>query len=291
MKRFFAALLIMLLPLSAFAEDNLVYWIYPNGGRYYHLDQNCPVVNPKYLPLQVSMTKEELEQPANSFYLPCNICVDESHVASVPEEIKETGTPTEEPAWEMIIDPKYSEYTLKDRYVEERPVWIDEHNMLAKAGWNPEGYSTASKYLQWYRDGKLIICGILAIFCMLISVENAENHVDGKALLEEILSSYSAENVVLSHQVQIVHSAVNFREAPEGKVISSLDGGEILECLDEEQYKGALWYHARSERYGDGYVISTYAKPIWNNQNYWPLSEPEDTIPLQGLCLAAMSFR
>jgi hypothetical protein len=33
---------------------------------------------------------------------------------------------------------------------------------------------------------KLIICGILAIFCMLISVGNAENHVDGKALLEEI---------------------------------------------------------------------------------------------------------
>ena len=146
MKRIIAVLLIMLLPLSACAEDNLVYWINPDGGRYYHLDQNCPVVNPKYLPLQVSITKEELEQPENSFYLPCNICVDESHVASVPEEIKETGTPTEEPAWEMIIDPKYSEYTLKDRYVEERPVWIDEHNMLAKAGWNPEGYAKATKY-------------------------------------------------------------------------------------------------------------------------------------------------
>ncbi len=139
MKRFFVALLIMLLPLNACAEDNLVYWINPDGGRYYHLDLNCPVENPKFLPLQVSMIKEELEQSENSFYLPCNICVDESHVVSVPEEIKETGMPTEEPAWEMIIDPKYSEYTLKDRYVEERPVWIDEHNMLAKAGWNPEG--------------------------------------------------------------------------------------------------------------------------------------------------------
>ena len=155
MKRIIAVLLIMLLPLSVCAEDNLVYWINPDGGRYYHLDQNCPVVNPKYLPLQVSITKEELEQSENSFYLPCNICVDESHVASVPEEIKETVTPTEEPVWEMIIDPKYSEYTLKDRYVEERPVWIDEHNMLAKAGWNPEGYAKANKYLQWYRDGKL----------------------------------------------------------------------------------------------------------------------------------------
>lgn len=125
---------------------------------------------------------------------------------------------------------------------------------------------------------KPIICGILIILCMLISAGNAESHVDGKVLLEEILSSYSAENVALSRQVQIIHSAVNFREAPEGKVIARLDGGEILECLDEEQYKGALWYHARSEQYGDGYVISTYAKPIWNNQTYWPLSEPEDTI-------------
>ena len=89
---------------------------------------------------------------------------------------------------------------------------------------------------------KPIICGILIILCMLISVGNAENHVDGKALLEEILSSYSAGNVVLSRQIQVVHSAVNFRESPGGKVIASLQGGELLECLDEEQYKGALWY-------------------------------------------------
>ena len=125
---------------------------------------------------------------------------------------------------------------------------------------------------------KPIICGILIILCMLISVGNAENHVDGKVLLEEILSSYSAENVALSRQVQIVHSAVNFRKSPGGEVLASLHGGEILECLDEEQYKGDLWYHARSEQYGDGYVIGTYAKPVWNNQSYWPLSEPENMI-------------
>ena len=125
---------------------------------------------------------------------------------------------------------------------------------------------------------RLMICGILIIFCMLVAIGNAENYVSGKDLLEKLLSSYSTGNVVLSHQVQIVHSAVNFRESPGGKVIASLQGGELLECLDEEQYKGDLWYHARSEQYGDGYVISTYAKPIWNNQNYWPLSEPEDTI-------------
>jgi len=123
-----------------------------------------------------------------------------------------------------------------------------------------------------------IIYGILAIFCMMISVGTAEKNNDGKTLLEKILSSYSAGNVVLSRQVQIVYSAVNFRESPGGKVIASLQGGELLECLDEEQYKGNLWYHARSEQYGDGYVIGTYAKPVWNNQSYWPLSEPEDII-------------
>ena len=125
---------------------------------------------------------------------------------------------------------------------------------------------------------RLMICGILIIFCMLVAIGNAENYVSGKDLLEKLLSSYSTGNVVLSHQVQIVHSAVNFRESPGGKVIASLNGGEILECLDEEQYKGDLWYHARSEQYGDGYVIGTYAKPMWNNQTYWPLSEPEDII-------------
>ena len=139
---------------KALCED-VVYWVNPNGGRYYHLDQNCPSVNPKYLPLPVSMTKEELEQPTGSFYLPCNICVDENYTVPVPEELRETGTPTEEPVWEKIIDPQYAEYALTDRYVEEKPVLIDEHNMLAKAERDPEGYARANRYLQWYRDGKL----------------------------------------------------------------------------------------------------------------------------------------
>jgi len=145
--------LCMILPLASNAEDEIVYWINSNGGRYYHLDQNCPVVNPRYLPLTVSMTKEELEQPENSIYLPCSVCVSAEY--TVPEELRETGTPTEEPVWEMIIDPQFAEYALTIRYVREAPVFLDEHNMLAKAGRDPEGYGTESKYLQWYRDGKL----------------------------------------------------------------------------------------------------------------------------------------
>ena len=145
--------LCMLLPFASNAEDEIVYWVNSDGGRYYHLDQNCPVVNPRYLPLTVCMTKEELKQPENSIYLPCGVCVSAEY--TVPEELRETGTPTEEPVWEMIIDPQFAEYALTDRYVREAPVFPDEHNMLAKAGRDPEGYSTESKYLQWYRDGKL----------------------------------------------------------------------------------------------------------------------------------------
>ena len=155
MKTIITVLLIMLLPLNACAEDGPVYWINPNGGRYYHLDQYCPSVNPKYLPLEVSITKEELEHLAEDLYFPCNICVDENYAASVPEELRETGAPTEEPVWEMIIDPRYAEYAMTDRYVEKKPVWIDEHNMLAKAESDPEGYAKANRYLQWYRDGKI----------------------------------------------------------------------------------------------------------------------------------------
>ena len=147
--------LCLLMPIASCAEDEIVYWINPEGGRYYHLDQNCPTVNPRYLPLPVSMTKEELEQPENSFYLPCNVCVSEEYTVPVTEESRETGVPTEKPVREMIIDPQCSEYALTERYVREAPVFLDENNMLAKAARDAEGYTTESRYLQWYRDGKL----------------------------------------------------------------------------------------------------------------------------------------
>lgn len=45
----------LLLSIAACAEDETVYWINPDGGRYYHLDQNCPSIHPRYL-LQMSST-------------------------------------------------------------------------------------------------------------------------------------------------------------------------------------------------------------------------------------------
>ena len=115
---------------AGLALCEIVYYVNPNGGIYYHLDQNCPTIHRRYLPLKVSMTKEELEQPENSFYQPCSVCVSDEYI--VPEELRETGSPTEAPVWEMIVDPQYSEYALTNRYIREAPVFLDEHNMLAK---------------------------------------------------------------------------------------------------------------------------------------------------------------
>ncbi|MBQ6399724.1 MAG: hypothetical protein IJI21_06360 [Clostridia bacterium] len=153
-KLFLLIALSLLLSIAACAEDETVYWINPDGGRYYHLDQNCPSIHPRYLPLPVYLTKEEVaDQPYGSLYAPCSVCVYGGD--TVPEEMQETGTPTEEPAWKMIVDLQYSEYALTDRYIREAPVFLDEHNKLAKAGRDPEGYSTENRYLQWYQDGKL----------------------------------------------------------------------------------------------------------------------------------------
>lgn len=151
-----AIFLALIIPAAVVqAESEKVYWINPDGGMYYHSDPYCLTIHPKYLPLRVSITEEELKKlPPDVSYLPCNVCLSEEN-PSIPEEIKETGTPAEEPAWEMVIDPQYAEYALKNRYIREAPVFTDQSNMLAKAERDAQGYARANRYLQWYRDGKL----------------------------------------------------------------------------------------------------------------------------------------
>lgn len=125
------------------------------------------------------------------------------------------------------------------------------------------------------------LCILLLLFAFLMVVASAgtaEGNSAEKITLNQILLKYENEKVVLSDRLQIVQNNVNFREIPGGKVLGRLQGGEILICLDEVQYKDNLWYHARSDQYGDGYVVCTYAKPVWNNQNWWPLSETEDVF-------------
>lgn len=57
-------------PLPA---DAVLYYN-PNGGQYYHADQNCSSIKNRFLPLQGSMTYAELDDPAFSALTPCKHC-------------------------------------------------------------------------------------------------------------------------------------------------------------------------------------------------------------------------
>ena len=55
-------------------SENTVLYYSPEGGQYYHADQNCGRVNVKFLPLGGSFTYGELEDEAYKDLLPCGIC-------------------------------------------------------------------------------------------------------------------------------------------------------------------------------------------------------------------------
>ena len=60
-------------PAGADEEDTVLYYN-PEGGQYYHLDQNCPVVHEKYKPLQGWFIYSELNEEAYSGLAPCGVC-------------------------------------------------------------------------------------------------------------------------------------------------------------------------------------------------------------------------
>ena len=51
-----------------------VLYYQQSGGQYYHLDQNCKCVNPKFLPLQGVFTYSELNDEPYRDLKPCEIC-------------------------------------------------------------------------------------------------------------------------------------------------------------------------------------------------------------------------
>ena len=132
------------------------------------------------------------------------------------------------------------------------------------------------------KRSRLIFTIIALIAALLLSstIAYAESGFSSerKDSFEDILSYYDGKEIALSDRLQIIQNNVNFRKTPGGDVLGRLQGGALLECMYELQYKGELWYCARSAEYGEGFVIGTYAKPVWNNMNWWPLSETEDVI-------------
>ena len=59
---------------TPYVDENTVLYFSPEGGRFYHLNQNCPSVNPKYLPLEGQFTYAQLGDEPYVLLNPCSIC-------------------------------------------------------------------------------------------------------------------------------------------------------------------------------------------------------------------------
>ena len=67
----------MLMQAQAHNADlpaDAVLYYNPNGGQYYHADQNCSSIKNRFLPLEGSMTYAELDDPAYGALTPCKHC-------------------------------------------------------------------------------------------------------------------------------------------------------------------------------------------------------------------------
>ena len=54
-------------------SDTTLYYN-PKGGEYYHLDPNCKIINPKFLPLGGTFTYSQIGNEPFDKLKPCNVC-------------------------------------------------------------------------------------------------------------------------------------------------------------------------------------------------------------------------
>lgn len=57
-----------------YPPDNLALFFNPVGGKYYHMDRNCPSIKDRYLPLEGSLSYAELDNDAFRKLEPCFAC-------------------------------------------------------------------------------------------------------------------------------------------------------------------------------------------------------------------------
>ena len=55
-------------------DPNTVLYYNPTGGHMYHLDQNCPTIHPKYLPLTGQFVFSQVNDAEYAGLEPCNVC-------------------------------------------------------------------------------------------------------------------------------------------------------------------------------------------------------------------------
>ena len=78
----------------------------------------------------------------------------------------------------------------------------------------------------------------------------------------------------LATDVEIHYPNVNIRETPGGKPVGRLSGGEVLPAVEETWANGQLWYHVKTEQYGDGYVSGEFARPIYAEERIFDPENP-----------------
>lgn len=57
-----------------YPDEQLALFYNPDGGKYYHLDQNCSSIKSRFLPLKGEMTYQELDNKEFSKLIPCSYC-------------------------------------------------------------------------------------------------------------------------------------------------------------------------------------------------------------------------
>ena len=62
-----------LMPTNSPDPGQVLYYN-PDGGSYYHADQNCSRINNKYLPLKGSFLYSQLDETAYAKLQPCSNC-------------------------------------------------------------------------------------------------------------------------------------------------------------------------------------------------------------------------
>ena len=58
----------------AYPDDDTSLYYNPDGGKYYHDDQNCSSIKDRYLPLKGQFTYAELDNSDNARFTPCPYC-------------------------------------------------------------------------------------------------------------------------------------------------------------------------------------------------------------------------
>lgn len=61
-------------PIPYPASDDTILYYNPDGGKYYHADQNCASIRDKYLPLQGQCTYAALDSEEFAYLTPCKSC-------------------------------------------------------------------------------------------------------------------------------------------------------------------------------------------------------------------------